>query len=361
MKALEKIDQGQLLLLLLFTISSTIQLPLPRFLALAAGRAGWISALVGSVFGLAILAVPTLLALRLPPGPLPVALESLLGKFWGRAVCLFFGLGIFSFVPLMLRVFGAAFIVGMMPRTPASALILIFMLNVFLLSYLGLEPIARSAQAFAIPIVLAFLVVVFGSIPPLDLLRLKPWFADGLLQILRGATFVAPYFGEGAIVLYLIPALQNKEGIWKTISWSGVLVCLAFASLTFASIGTLTATWTASVPYPGLRLARNVSIGRFFHRFEPLFLSMWYLSVYLKTSLLLFLAAQLLAHVFNQKNYRLLLGILLVVAFPLAFLPKDLLEVFALQFGFARLMSFVIGFVLPGVLLFFAFRGGKTQ
>jgi spore germination protein (amino acid permease) len=340
MKALEKIDQGQLLLLLLFTISSTIQLPLPRFLALAAGRAGWISALVGSVFGLAILAVPTLLALRLPPGPLPVALESLLGK---------------------LRVFGAAFIVGMMPRTPASALILIFMLNVFLLSYLGLEPIARSAQAFAIPIVLAFLVVVFGSIPPLDLLRLKPWFADGLLQILRGATFVAPYFGEGAIVLYLIPALQNKEGIWKTISWSGVLVCLAFASLTFASIGTLTATWTASVPYPGLRLARNVSIGRFFHRFEPLFLSMWYLSVYLKTSLLLFLAAQLLAHVFNQKNYRLLLGILLAVAFPLAFLPKDLLEVFALQFGFARLMSFVIGFVLPGVLLFFTFRGGKTQ
>lgn len=360
MKTLEKIDTGQLLLLLLFTISSTIQFPLPRFLALAAGRGGWISAIVGSVFGLVILAVPTLLALRLPPGPLPVALEALVGRFWGRAVCLFLALGIFSFVPLMLRAFGAAFIVGMMPRTPASVLILLFMLNVFLLSYLGLEPIARSAQAFVVPIGLAFLVVIFGSIPLLDLLRLKPWFGDGIIPIMRGASFVAPYFGEGAVVLYLIPALEKKEGIWKSIFWSTLLICFVFASLTFASIGTLTATWTAQVPYPGLRLARNVSMGRFFHRFEPLFLSVWYLSVYLKTSLLMFLAAKLFAHVFNQINYRFLLGVLLVIAFPLAFIPKDLFEVFSFQFGLARLISLVIGLVLPGVLLFFTRKGERA-
>lgn len=361
MKPLEKIDQSQLLLLVLFTISATILLPLPRVLAKLAAESAWLSAILGSVLGFVGLGIPTLFALRLPAGSLPDALAVLLGKFFGKVVCMVLALGMFSFVPLMLRTFGEAFIVGMLPRTPMAVLLIIFLLNVYLIAYLGLEPLARSAQAFAIPIVIAFLIVIFGSIPLMDLQRLKPWFPDGLIPVIKGVTMVAPYFGEGAIVLYLIPALQNKQGVWKTVSMASVFICLTFTSLTFASVATLTAAWTASVPYPGLRLARMVSIGRFFHRFEPLFLSVWYLSVYIKTGLLIFLAARLLAYVFNQENHHLVLAILLVVAFPLAYLPGDLLEVFALQFGFARIVSVLIGFVLPGLLLPFTFKGGGNE
>ena len=125
-----------------------------------------------------------------------------------------------------------------------------------------------------------------------------------------------------------------------------------------ASLAAFGATWTASVPYPVLRLARNVAIGRFIHRFEPFFMAVWYISVYIKTSLLVFLTGKLLAAVFNQENYRLLCAIILILAFPLAFLPPDQLSVFHLQFGFAKVVSIVVGVVLPLVLLPFTFKGG---
>ena len=110
-----------------------------------------------------------------------------------------------------------------------------------------------------------------------------------------------------------------------------------------------------------MRLARNVAIGRFIHRFEPFFMAVWYISVYIKTSLLVFLTGKLLAAVFNQENYRLLCAIILILAFPLAFLPPDQLSVFHLQFGFAKVVSIVVGVVLPLVLLPFTFKGGVQK
>ena len=361
MRTLEKIDPGQLMLLVMFTVPSTIQLTLPRMLAKVAQESGWMSALLGSVLGFFVLALSALVALRLPPGPLPTALEALLGKFWGKAVCLFLAVCLFSYIPLMHRIFGTAINVGMMPFTPLSVLLIIFSINIFLLVYLGLETIARSAQAFFPVLLLFFLFVVIGALPLMSLQRLKPFFGNGLWPIIQGTSLVTPYFGEGVIVLALIPSLSDQKKAWRSIGLASFFIGLVFTDVTVASLAAFGATWTASVPYPVLRLARNVAIGRFIHRFEPFFMAVWYISVYIKTSLLVFLTGKLLAAVFNQENYRLLCAIILILAFPLAFLPPDQLSVFHLQFGFAKVVSIVVGVVLPLVLLPFTFKGGVQK
>jgi spore germination protein KB len=356
MKVLEKIDQGQLTLLLLYTIPATIQLTLPRVLTKIAQEASWLSAGLGSVLGFLVLAIATLVALRLPPGPLPVALEALLGKFWGKAVCLVFAVGLFAYVPWLLRIFGSATVVGMMPYTPLSVLLLVFSLNVFLLASFGLEAIARSAQAFFFPLLIIFLTVVVGSLPLLSLQRLKPLLGAGFWPIFRGAEAVTHYFGEGVIVLALVPALQGKKGTWKSVIVASALVGLIFTSVTLMAVGSFGAVWTASVPFPVLMLARNVAFGRFIHRFEPFFMAVWYLSVYVKTSLLVFLTAKLLAAVFDKDNAKLIVGILLSLSFPLALIPEDMLTVFQYVLAFGKYLGLFLGFGLPLVLLPFTFK-----
>ncbi|MGC4378935.1 endospore germination permease [Fictibacillus sp. Mic-4] len=311
-----KISSGQFkILVILFTIGDNI-LIIQSPPAIMAKQDAWISAVFGLLCGLLIVCLFDVLQKHYPRLTFVEMAEKILERWGGGTVSFLFLFYLLLLIPTQFWEMGNFMTLEILPNTPEKAVTITFLLVVLLAVHLGLENISRSAEiCFPILFFLLF-VLVLCLLPKIKIENIQPVLEEGFKPVFKASfTLIAFPYVELFVLLMIFPYVQERK-IRKSIL-VGVLVGGGILIvITLVTILVLGYDMTARYIYPSYALAKKINIGNFVQRIEAVLAVIWIITIFFKTSLLVYSMTLGLAQLLKLKEYRLLLfptGMILVV------------------------------------------------
>ncbi|MBK5443733.1 endospore germination permease [Peribacillus sp. TH24] len=296
------------ILVILFSIGTTI-LVIPGIMAQEVKQDAWIAAVIGTGIGLLLVALYIAVGRMFPTKTLVEIIETLFGKWLGKAVSItFVFFSLYSTAELLLYV-GNFLTTQIMPDTPIEAIHILFACILIMGVRLGLEPLARSAELlFPIFVFLFVILVVSILLPPAEYKfdNIQPVFETGIKPMIHAVFLFTSIFSLPLFVLLMIfPVSVNQPKAAEKSFFIGVLIggicLLIIIALTIIVLGVDN---TARNTYPSYALARKINVGDFLQRIEAIMAIMWIITIYYKMSFYFYASVIGLAQTLNMKDYR---------------------------------------------------------
>ncbi|WP_315792587.1 endospore germination permease [Paenibacillus sp. BIC5C1] len=307
-----KISVTQLAFLMFPAILATAILSVPGITMHYAGHDMWMSPFLGSMVGM--LAIGISLGLdRMYPGKTLIQSSLLiLGRWPGKIV----GLLYLTFLPhltgLIIREYGEFIVYNALPRTPMfvvmGTMVVVCAINV----RLGIEVVGRTSQVFVtlfIVLLALIFVLLIGELHPAEFF---PFMEKGFVPILKGALAPAAWFSEYIVLAFLLPYVNRRKGIGRTMLGSLIFTTTAMTVTNLFClflIGDLTDTFV----FPVLIAARYITIADFLQHIEAIIIAIWIFGIFIKISVFLYIFATSMAEWLGLKDYKPLVS-------PLSFL-----------------------------------------
>ncbi|MGW8959782.1 GerAB/ArcD/ProY family transporter [Paenibacillus sp. NPDC055715] len=313
-----KISGRQFMILTtLFTIGSAV-LVIPSGMAFVAKQDAWIAALVGVGAGFFLVWIYNTIATLYPRMTLAEIIETLLGKWLGKTVSLLFIVTLFLSGPAsVLYDVGNFLTTQIMPQTPAQSVNILFAVIVVMGAWLGIETFARSAELLFPFFILLYISLVILISPEIKLENVEPVLEAGIGPIWPAAlSFISVLFLPHIVLLMIFPAVNRIDKARKAFFNGSMFGGLMMALIVALSILVLGPDSTARSIFPSYSLAQKISIGSFLQRIEAIMAIMWFISLYFRITIYLYVIVLAIAQIFNLKDYRPLilpLGMILVV------------------------------------------------
>lgn len=336
------------ILTILFSLGSAI-LIVPSALTASAMQDGWISAVVGLVAGIPLLAFYNALGSRHPDLTLIAYTELLLGKWVGKIVGLLFFSYFFLLSALVLRNVGDFITTIVMPETPIQAVHFILLIAIAMGAGLGLEVIARSAEIF-LPwvVVLLFFLIVF-LFPQIQTDRIQPLFESGVKAIVRGSLSVISIpFLEMVVFLMIFPYAAKPDRRGAAMIKGGLIGGTVLVSITLLCVLVLGWDFTSRHTFPSYTLAKKIQVGEFLQRIEVLVAIIWFLTIFFKLAICFYASLLGLAQLLKMNTYRPLIVpcALIVLMVSIVVYPNIVyFRIFASEIW--PFYALTIGFLLP--------------
>ncbi|MDC3415866.1 GerAB/ArcD/ProY family transporter [Aquibacillus salsiterrae] len=309
-------------LVVLFTVGSSI-LIIPRKLAEAAEQDAWISAILTVIIGLVLVTFYSKIAGLHPDKHYFDCVKHILGKWLGGFVIAITYIFFFFLSVLVLWNIGDFLKTQILVNTPITVIFILFMMTVIFGVRAGLESIARSSEIF-IPWILSlmFLTVIF-LIGSLETENLLPVFEGGIQSIVYGSYYFLSFpFLELLTFLMITPYVKTKKRV-KHSFMEGVLIggLVLTIAITFCIL-VLGADFTERNSFPFYVLGKKVTIADILERVEVFIAIIWFLSIYFKLAVTVYVLTSGLQSIFKLKDYRPLtlpIGMLIIVTATLMF------------------------------------------
>lgn len=345
--------------LLSILLITQLFLGVPRVMTKEGGSAGWIlmvlSAAVASI-GVFILVK----LLKRFPGKNFLEIAEIV---WGAPGRIFAAM-IFSFLFLyiatvVVREFAETMLTTVLPRTPISVVILIFLTAMVLGAYNGLEVITRSSVLLLPFILVGLLSILLLTVSFFDFNNLFPILGAGPANLVFHAFGRSSIFVEIIFIGLICSNVNNPEKIPRQV-WASFIVSVALyviVQLFYVSVLTVAAAEKLYIPL--FQLARIIYMGRFIQRIEALYIFVWFFTGALKLTLALYASATSLSRGFKIPFYQPLLFPLALIVFSMSFIPHSLLTAVYLDIDVLREYGMVLGYGLPAMLLLTSYIRGK--
>lgn len=347
--------------LIMYELSSAFLL-LPGVLTKAARQDAWMSVLVALVWYLLLVPVYAA-AFRRQGGH----------TFVGRAVQLFGGWGgkLFSAVFLLafpylifvftLRDLSEFIATSVFPETPALAIAGGMLIAVIYAVRSGLPAIGRTAEVLFFLVLFLFGLGYLSLFPTARPANLLPMLEFGPLPVVKGALvlFAFPYM-ETTIFLFLAPYLRERR------KWPSILIRCSLASggmfflMTLLSVAVLGERMVANLVYPSYFVVETISYPDLYERFEVIVAILWYITLFFRMALLLFITAEGLGEVFRLSGGKPLVLPLSLLGLVLSLRIWPNTTALISGFGAWSLYAVLFGVPVPVLLLLAGRLRGKS-
>ena len=301
----EKISTLQFFILVFFfTIGNTI-INAPSLITSQAKQDAWISSTLSLGFGLCLALLYCYLASKFPNKTIVQFSEIILGKIVGKIFSLFLISYFLIIASLMIRQFGDFMTTIIMPETPSLAIHILFLSIIVTGAYLGIETLGRSGEVI-LPTLFILLVVPFlFLLPEMDINNLKPVYENGFNPIMRGTIshIGIPYL-QLIVMLMIFPYVKDIKKAKKNFILGVLVGGFILTTVILYSILSLGVILTEIKHYPPYFMAQKISIGDIVERLEVLIAGTWFITIFFKTTILLYAINLGLSQVFNYKNSR---------------------------------------------------------
>ncbi|MEA3321727.1 MAG: endospore germination permease [Bacillota bacterium] len=352
-----KISNRQFTILVaLYTIGTAI-LIIPSILASSAKQDSWIAGILGLGMGLLTVLLYCSIAQRFNGLNLAQYLEVLLGKWLGKTVSLiFFTCFTLLLASFVLRDIGDFMTTVMIVETPIDAILILFLAVVLYAVRLGLEVFARASEVFLPFLIILFLVLFFTISPKMEIQNIQPVYEFGFIPIFRASISLLTFpFLELIVFLMIIPYTNKPENrksgfLLGTFIGGGILIIVSMLSVLVMGVNET----TRSV-YPSYDLTKGINIGEFFQRIEAMMALIWFITVFIKLTILTYVCTSGLAQTLQIRDYKrltfpigIILFVLSLIIFPnssylIEFTP--VFELYTLIFGLGfPLLIWLVGF-----------------
>nr|WP_275942536.1 endospore germination permease [Paenibacillus alba] len=277
----EIISRGSFAVLITFFMIGTSILITPSALAHEAKQDAWLACLVGIGMNGLNAFLYVVLGERFAGQTLAQYCEIILGKWFGKAVCLAFVLFFYLLASLMMGDLGFFITSQIMQETPIEMLQILFTLIVVMAVRSGFVVYTRAAVVFFPWLIILFLLLIVPLLPKFNMNNFLPVMEYGVKPILRGGF---SFYGlqEMSVLLMFYPFVAKMRGLRSGFTAGiGVGGAILFIT-TVGSIAVLGEALTTNQLFPAYTLAKNISIGHFLERVEGILISIWVLSIFIK-------------------------------------------------------------------------------
>lgn len=316
MKLQENVSAVQLLILVInFEIGSSIVVGLGA----KARQDAWIAVLIGTfLIGVSVAYFYYKLLSFCPGKNLYEIMEFAFGRPITVGLSILY-IGFFCYATARVsRDFGELMTSVILPNTPIEAINMLLLLLIAYILYLGLEPLARTAEIFSpyIFLLLCFLGLLLWISGEFKITRLEPVLAYGWKPIVKAIfpdMLVFP-FGElltfTTIMCYTTKFRYAGKMMLSGVVLSGVLISFSVVMQIMA----LGADSVGRSNFPLLNAAREVSVARFIERIDAIVVFIMMLGIVIKCSAFMFTAFKGIEYVFNMPYRPFVFPIMMVVS-----------------------------------------------
>jgi spore germination protein KB len=291
------------ILFTLFQIGSAFLL-IPSTLTAIAKQDAWISVVIS--VGLFMLCIPIYIAIanQLQGKSMHEYLIALLGKWVGSGIMCVFVICVPILIIIMtLRNLGDFLTTSIMPETPVEIIYVLMLIAVYLIVRAGIVVIGRSVEILFIIIPFLFVLNVASLVPSMKLYNLLPVLEYGWKPVMLASfpLFGFPYL-ECVVFLYLVSYLKQTH-LWnKAVIHSTLISGSMYLVMIIITTAVLSEGVTSNLTYSSYFVVRSISIADFIERYEILITVFWYIAIFFRLSLLLFISAHGLAEVCRLQD-----------------------------------------------------------
>jgi len=303
-----KLSKYQLFtLMFIFEVGSTTLFAL----GIAAKQDAWIVILVALLIGLVFIWIYTELQNAFPGKNYVEIIIAILGNKIGIPLALLYAAYWLWPAARNLREFGELIANTLLPETPLSVILFVFILISLYALLKGVEVFARTSEiimpliAFSI---IGLFILVFLSVD-VDFKNLKPVLGEGIIPVLKAAYPSVSLFPFGEILIFSMYwcYADEKKAIRKTTMLAAILSGVLLSMSLIMDITVLGVSYTSISTIPLLSTIRLVSIGDIITHIDTLGILLIFLGGFYKMSLFLNGTVSVLVTVFKIKKYNLTL------------------------------------------------------
>jgi len=285
-------------------------------LAKTAKQDAWLSVLFSLATTLLCIPIFISIANRMNGKSFVLYISSLLGKFGGRSLLCFFIFAYpFLIFILTLRDLSDFITTVISPETSSNVTNILMLVAVYFGVRSGVTVIGRSAELLFFIVVVIFIFVSVSLIYDLNIKTLLPVFEHGWKPIVEASLQLTafPYL-ETILYLFFVPHLA-KKGEWKKVVIQSTLISgFLYFSVVLLTVATLTQQIAANATYATYFVVRTISIAGFVERFEVLVTILWFVAIFFRLCLLMYVTILGLSEIFKLKESNMLIIPLSLIA-----------------------------------------------
>lgn len=293
---------------------------LPTSMVKTAKQDAWLSTLVSLAIHFLLIPLYVAIAKQMKGRSLVMYLGAILGKRIGKCLAFLFLLSVPYLIFIMtLRNMGDFISTSIMPETPEEAIYALMLIAVYCIVRANAAVIGRSAETLFLVIPLLYIIVVISLLPNAEIHNLIPVFEYGWKPIAR-ASFILlafPYL-ETFLFLFLLADIGGPQ-VWKRAVVRSSLISGGFyVGMIILVIAVLGESVASDLTYSSYVVVRTINIGDFIQRFEIVVTIFWYISIFFRLTLLIYITVHGMSAIFQLQETTPLLIPLLFIALILA-------------------------------------------
>ena len=329
------------------TISVKVFYTSPSMVARFVGTASWYMTLISALVAVLGFTVVFLLLKRFPGKSLEGAFEASLGRTSGFIFSVITSCYLLFVAAMQLRESSEVMKIYVLLESPLSYIVGLTAFAIIVMSFLGLETIARVCKLVVFILLVSFIVVILLASQNFEFHRMAPIFGHGIGNTLIHGIRRSSVYGEVIIIAIIASSLQGTSHIKK----AGYISIITSGIIISATLLTFTLTfpyYTASeVVAPIYQMVALISYGVFFERFDAVFLFIWNISTILALTVLFYSSVSMLAKTFRIQDIRPIILPVMVIMFNTAMMPNNLIQVVLGATQNIRDVGWIVFFVLP--------------
>jgi spore germination protein (amino acid permease) len=337
--------------LLVITISIRMALTSPSMVAQLVGTTGWYMTIISALVAAFFFSFTVRLLRRFPHQSFMEIYDEVLGKVVGSLFTLLLTGYLMFMASINLREFTEVMKVFVLPESPPSFIMIVFLICVVVLTLQGLETMARFAKFMVYILGAGFVLVLILSISNYQISNLFPILGYGLDTTMLHGFLRSSYYGEVVLVGVMASSLHGPKEIKRignrTLLISGITTSLSLLAFTLVFPYTI----APELVSPMYTMASQINLGEFLQRLDPIFVFLWNFGSFIEVTLLFYCGILTYAHVFNITDKRPLIFPKAVILFCLAIIPDGLSQVEMELVQFTRNWGWVFYFIPPIIVL----------
>ncbi|MHB8065406.1 MAG: GerAB/ArcD/ProY family transporter [Ruminiclostridium sp.] len=330
-----------------------------RVLVKATSTSAWFATLISCGGSILLFLLVYLLMKRFPNKELLEIFEIVTGKFIGKLLALVFSAYFVYYAGSSLREFVEMIKAYVLPYTPPSAIILVFLGVVVFFAYEGLEGIARMAYVSFIIILIGLALILVLPMPFYNVDNLFPLAGYSLQTTLYAGLLRISAYSDVIFLAFIINAIHGVKQFKKVGLLSLALSGAIISATIFCSLLAFEFTQASENLSTLFQLSRIIYFNRFFQRVESIFIFIWVVASIINVALAFYMAASIFCKTFNIPDHRPSLLLFAFCTFTITLLPESLSEIVENNVLFLRQYSFFITYLIPILVLLLALIRGK--
>ena len=339
--------------LMVITIVMKVFFTSPAILVSIVGTAGWYMNIISMLTAIVGFMILYLLLKRFNNKNIMQISDLVLGKPVGSITLLVLTALLLQIASINMREYVEVMKIYVMPESPPSFLMILLSISVAVLSYMGLETIARYSKFIIYILTSGFILVIILSTQNFIPRQLYAVLGYGLDKTIIVGLQRCSVYGEIAILGIIASSLQGHKEIKKIGLWSIIIsgTVLSISLLAYSLVFPYTVG--QEITSPMYDMASLIDYGGFLQRMEPIFLFLWNFGSFIEIAIIFYAAMMVYCHVFKIEDKRPIILPMITILYCLNLIPRGISEVISVSINRIRTWGGFL-FFIPSLILLIA-------
>ncbi|WDZ59784.1 GerAB/ArcD/ProY family transporter [Paenibacillus polymyxa] len=326
-------------------------LVLPAVITAVAKQDAWLSIPVSLGFHLLLIPLYASIARQMQGKSFVEHLRCLFGPLGGTISIVFIFFFPFLVFIMTLRNLGDFITIAIMPETPSDAIYFIMLIVIYFAVRSGPAVIGRCAEILFFFLLVLYLLVRVTLLSDTTIDNVLPILEYGLNPIVLASfnLFAFPYL-EAILYLFFAQHIPDQKKWRKTVITCALISGGMYFFMVLQIIAVMSEGVVSNLTFPTFFINRTISNGEFLQRFEIFVAVFWFVTIFFRLALLLYVSAQGLADAFRLRSANSLLVPLILIALAMVHSIWPNMQFLIKFFSVWPFYAMIFGIVFPIVL-----------